>query len=1356
MNQLDMHMSQITRFFVQTYPKPSEFDSIGLKPIEAFLHHKVLVIVGEPGLGKTTSFKQAEASELQSEFIPIGEFLACTDPSIYKHKALYLDGLDEQRSKYSGQGVMDALVAKIKQSQAAKIRVSCRTAEWHGEQDLKSLEYAIPKSQTVQLSLQPLTEVDWPNLIPDQDVADFIQGAVNHGLQDFLNNPGDFILLHQYYQDVDEWPATRAELMDGACRSLLKELNQEHYEALDDRINDIALQKSSEYLAAVMLLSGVEGISTSRRAASRSFPSIHQFDDELFCMRVASRRRLFSPLENERIAPRHRKIAEYMAARYLARRVREGLSLRRLMTLLTGFDGKTAPELRGVYAWLVTLLAGSAEKVIHHDPYGALIYGDTYSWTPHTKKVAIKALKELSLQDAWFRHGDHSVKELGGLADNTTANDFINYITNEEGNSHFLCVLFDALSASNGINCPELEQVLIDYVGNNEKPDHLRDDAINAISNTSFDSSTVLLKILNRVNSGEIQDNKQYLRGALLEHLYPNQITPEQITTYLIEPCSGIIGSYYMLVVYKLVECTPSEKLESLVESAYQWLKESKKSKYQYRFLNALSLRVLNEFYDDASVENIYKWLCLNVGDYEHNTLDNTQKDKLSFILNRDTTKLFNLFLHFVDLTIDEENSSYQIWWRFDELVCHSLSQQLFIETAYKYVSNKPYDIKIQNVFELLCRSYFSYGVVRFEFDLDDLEHLAIKNNNLNDALMMWNMCSLEHQGWRLEEAQRKSKRLEEKRKRLSENKEEIFNLYNEIKQGNEAALLEHYAKVWLGQYSDVDHKAEPKKRLSDEVGIENVPIILEGFKNVLFKDVFNSVKDIAEAHLNGSVYYRASLFLVSLTVLFEDKGKDLLLSLPDKILKLAISYQLTKPSEHNFEWINCLIISKPEIYQLAIEEYWRIQLDKDAKKLSGHHRFRGDEDIFPVAINIIPKLLNDYKKIDHCLLRIMLENIVGTVDFTTCLSLVKTALQRRHLRRNGTKAMWLSVGFMCDSSLYFAPLLRELNVNVDAKWHAKSFLLSDVFLKNNDEKYIRSAEYRKDVAVLLAPHFNNVREETSGMARFIGDRDASETARGIRSLIRTFADDSSDEATLCLEELKSLGKLNEWQSEVSYATADHIRNVREARFSYPSTHSVVSTLSNSEPANVSDLKALIIDILYEIADEIRNSNTDIYKWFWNHGKDGKANHQHINENNARDILLELLRTKLKFLDIVAEPEVMYADEKRADIAIYYKWMKLPIEIKRDDHNKIWSAAEEQLERQYSRDHASEGNGIYLLFWFDGKGMTNPPKHIEKPKTAIELKQAIDLVIPERSLGLIESIIIDVSVPEVKRSRDPK
>lgn len=1345
-----MRVNQITRLFYQTYPNPLEPGSIEPREMCSFFKHSVLVVVGEPGLGKTTLFRQYSDDELNALFIPIGEFLACSELSRFKDKVLYLDGLDEQRSKHRGRGVMDALVAQIKQARPAKIRVACRTAEWHSEQDLNALRHSIPTSQVVQLALQPLTHKDWPKLIDDEDIHNFLEGAKAHDLEVFLNNPGDFMLLYQFYKDLGEWPKTRAELMDGACRSLLQELNDEHNDALDEQLNDLTLQKSSEYLAAIMMLSNIEGIATNRKAASKNFPSIHELDGDLFCMRVASRRRLFLPLENERIVPKHRKIAEYLTAKYLARRVREGLSLGRLMTLLTGFDGKTAPDLRGVYAWLVTLLAGSAEKVIHHDPYGAIIYGDTYSWTPHTKKVAINALKQLSLIDPWFRQGDYSVKSLGGLADKSIVSTFIEHIKNDDGNSHFLSVLFGALESSTGVHSIELVQVLKDYLENEIYPDHLRENALQALCGVSLNIDKDFQEILEKIHNKEIKDEKQYLLGALLDNLYPTVVTPEELPKYLVEPCPDFIGSYYMLLVYRLVEKTPHNYLHALAHSVAKWKEKSQLSEYHFNFINTLTLQLLSNFYESEKVGNIYNWLRLNEGEYNRNTFGYSDKDKLRTILISRENKLFEVFLHHIDMSVIEGDSAYNYMWSFDNLTANAMSQQTFIELAYEYVLLSKNEIKKKIVFEILCILYFNRELSSFKFTLEDIEKVSLENKSLNEIFVRQNFCDLNNQKWRLEDAQRKNKRLEKNQRRLEGNKAEIERLASEIKKGNEVELLQHYAKVWLGQYYDVDRSAEPKNRLLGEVGEENIPILFEGFTNVISKDVFNSIKDIAESHVDGKVYYRASLLFTALSIVCEQKGKEFLLTLEDDLIALVFAYQLTSSTDCSVDWLNWLKERRSSVYKLTVDKFWRIQLDRNAISLSGLYVFEGDEEIFQIAISLIPDLLRDYNNIHPDILMTMLRNIVSNLDSKILLPLVEGSLEKRYSRKSFVRAMWLSVGFMCDSNSYRKRLSELLSSNSDAKWTVKKLLFSDVFSRTTSENYARGAEYRKDVIILLAKYFNNVMEEF----RYIGEHDEVESARQFRSLIRTFSDDTSNEATLSLESLKLHKSLEQWKSELNYATAEHIRKAREARFSYPSTHSVVSTLANSEPANTSDLKALIVDVLNELKHEIRGSNTDIYKWFWNRNSDGKASSQHINENSSRDVLLELLRGKLKHLDIVAEPEALYVDEKRADIAIYYKHMKIPVEIKRDDHPKIWSAASEQLEKQYARDPASEGNGIYLLFWFDGKKMAKPPKGIEKPNNARDLKKAIDFVIPERSLGLIESVVIDVSVPDEKRSKD--
>ncbi len=269
---------------------------------------------------------------------------------------------------------------------------------------------------------------------------------------------------------------------------------------------------------------------------------------------------------------------------------------------------------------------------------------------------------------------------------------------------------------------------------------------------------------------------------------------------------------------------------------------------------------------------------------------------------------------------------------------------------------------------------------------------------------------------------------------------------------------------------------------------------------------------------------------------------------------------------------------------------------------------------------------------------------------------------------KSGQRTMWIATGFVLNQGEFIVRLKAQFRKNDQEKWAAYPILMTNIFRRGEDTKYTSTLRYRKLVVELLGSVLKNVYFESGGGARWICDQDEPTAASQIRNLIHAFAEDPSDEAASALAELRKLSSLSHWHTDLLHTIANQVRTAREARFTYPDVSHVVALLSNAEPANVADLKALIIEALKEISDEIRHGNTDGYKSFWNIGKYSKATEDHVDENTARDRLLELLRPKLRHLDVTAEPEVRYADDKRADIAIYSRGMKLPIEIKRDDH----------------------------------------------------------------------------------------
>lgn len=104
-----------------------------------FLDHRLIVLLGEPGLGKSTEFKRAATGEADAEVISVGRFLS--RPALaMQDRTLYLDGLDEHRARTGGgRSVMDHILGKLEELGRPKVRLSCRTADWYGGSDVGAL-----------------------------------------------------------------------------------------------------------------------------------------------------------------------------------------------------------------------------------------------------------------------------------------------------------------------------------------------------------------------------------------------------------------------------------------------------------------------------------------------------------------------------------------------------------------------------------------------------------------------------------------------------------------------------------------------------------------------------------------------------------------------------------------------------------------------------------------------------------------------------------------------------------------------------------------------------------------------------------------------------------------------------------------------------------------------------------------------------------------------------------------------------------------------------------------------------------------------------------------------------------------
>ena len=198
----------------------------------------------------------------------------------------------------------------------------------------------------------------------------------------------------------------------------------------------------------------------------------------------------------------------------------------------------------------------------------------------------------------------------------------------------------------------------------------------------------------------------------------------------------------------------------------------------------------------------------------------------------------------------------------------------------------------------------------------------------------------------------------------------------------------------------------------------------------------------------------------------------------------------------------------------------------------------------------------------------------------------------------------------------------------------------------------------------------------------------------------------------------------------------------RDARYRHPDIEQVCRTLDGGSPANAGDLAALLTERLEELGVQIRMGNTDDWRQYWNEASDGRPpSPKH--ENSCRDAILSDLRRSLP-RGVDAQPEGQYARDTRADIRVSYQDFQVPVEIKKNSHADLWRACRTQLIEQYTRDPATDGYGIYLVFWFGpNRTQRSPSRH--RPANPQELRERLRETLSEDEARKISIKVIDVS-----------
>lgn len=1357
--------------------RPSDKEGNWLAPTPLHTHARThaWVLIADPGAGKTEAFKALAQAE-GGTFIPARDFIELAPPPHGYPSPLFIDGLDEYTATQgnAGQTAIGLIRSRLQQLGTPPFRIACREADWRGSTDSEALQRLVTHSQVTgttfsELHLEPLTEAQTLEFIrhqkqwDDAQARSFIHSAQAHDLEGLLDNPQTLhMLLKSVTQDQPQFPTSKLETYQRACATLVLEHNEAHLAASGHvLLTDAQVLQAAGYLCAVMLLSGSASIA---KQPSQQHPAgvlvlrtllANQTDTPtLEACQEAIQTKLFAGTGSGRFVPRHRTVAEYLAANYVAQRLQEGLPLTRVLALMQGEDGGVVPALRGLHAWLAVAAGAQVrENLIARDPLGLVLHGDVRGFTVTEKMRLLEALKREATRYTYFRSQNWASKPFGALATRDMQTHFQALLRSPDRSPAHLATLDCVLDAMrHGHAMPELAPELEQVVRDKTHWERMRKTALDTLCklDESGAHTGLLRQLLQDTDNNGIEDRNMELRGGLLRHLYPRHMAAAELWRWYKPRKLGYLGAYAMFWMDLVPRIAPSADvpllLDTLLNSSLR-LECSGVDHQLQKIIGELLSKSLTELGEHIETHRLYAWLSLGSLAYHWNALLTEHQQSIAGWLSTRPEHYKALMEHGIT-QLEHSQTAVDRWiHELQSRLCHAPAPDDADHWLLSLAENRTDDFR----FVLIAES-FRLITQRQGFDAAVEAVTTWANahpqdrNWIEKSLLSYpnplDQSTQEHIALEIEH---KAKERQEKEAKLQFLREKLPCL---IGPEPHLGLLNHVSENYLNIYSSTQGET-PQIRLLKALNDDPhwVEMALSGLRQCLERTDLPSANSIIDLHLKGSRYHLAKPCLAAIELRYAEQPATAFDSLTPAQQETLVAISLTNDDEYESAWFTHLVRRQSDLVGKVMQQIIARQLEGKRAHLPALHTLTHDAQYATIAQKILPTLIQALPiKVTQKQLATVRELIVGLrnrLPTATQLTLIEEKLALRNMDV-AQCTYWLTTGLLACPEQYFEPLKAFLSSNQTRASHAFDLLHAlSLSLAHIDSL---TPEVRALFIELLGARFAPSTHTEAGVAHWVTP--AAETAEFVQRLISSLAADPTDAATQALSSLEQNPAISTWREHIRRAVYEQHIARRKALFQPAPVEAVCQTLANRQPANAADLWALTVNHLTMLADSIRNGSTNDYRQYWNQNRSGDKDEQAPKiENDCRDALLSDLKVRLQATGVNAEREGSYADNKRADIKVLFGHWHIPVEIKRDTHPDVWIAIRDQLIAKYSREAASDGYGIYIVFWFQGKLTGTPVDGGRKPTSPQQLQQRLATTVPPELQSRIAVLVIDCSMP---------
>ncbi|MDE2987125.1 MAG: hypothetical protein OXT70_03610 [Chloroflexota bacterium] len=1270
----------------------------------------------------------------------------------WRGKTLFIDGLDEVRAgSTDARSALDEIRRRLNALGRPRFRLSCREADWLGNNDRNRLQFASHNSSITILRLEPLTEEEIEQILHDhpsvKDPRHFIAAAQQRGVGALLANPQTLIMLADVVGDGERWPEGRSETFDMACSVMAREQNEEHSLAGPhpplNRLLDAA-----GHLCVTQLITGSAGFSPD--ADDSHYVGLDSLGDTPrdFAHHAVSTR-LFRSVDERRFAPVHRHVAEYLGARYLARRIEEGLSERRVVSLISGADGIVVAEMRGLSGWLAALCQQSRDLLTERDPVGVALYGDLSGFRTKEKR---KLLEALGSRDALMRSGldlrsSETVSILAPLTRpdmESTLQQILSQPTRDP--EHQSLVEFVLSLLSRGAPLPNLSPSLLDIARDESRWQYVRLFAVDALIHSKTEpvrGAEDLKSLLEEIRLGTVTDPDGELKGALLAFLYPQAVPASRVWDYLSERSNPqLYGWHTHFWNHSLLEQSSDQDVAELLDDlsvrhADIW--SALNSHHADDVPLRLLARGLHSHGDDLPLPRLYEWLSAAAPPQwgRHSTEAESAAEVRDWLTRRPKIQQA-LILHGLSRWPNGE------WTVESEYLVHgplhgippaaNLGSWCLVQ-AVRLATSQPE--ASQFLMDEAFRAYQSNSV---SLDLLRTQIAGIKalEEQLHRQLQQVSQArrspgSDRRAAWEAKHEAERQKGIEYVREHAAALRQNAAPL----------SLLHDLGRAYFRYRVSQTKPQAPVDRIAQLLGGngELVKAALSGLRSSPWRGELPAVEEVIRLNQTSRRHFLAYPVLAALDLLHRE-SPERLLDLSEEQMRTALAFHYCTPGGFSGEpaWHERWAALRPEVVaEVATSVAIAAMRRKDAHSPAVYvlADMGGPPDLKRHALLAVLSKFPPRARLDSLrTLDFLLWKLLDLRDKSALMQLIEIKLSSKSMTV-AQRVHWLAAGIVAAPERYIERTTQFVRAEERRARHLAEFFNAGDPLESDCHEFSPAA--LRAMIELMGPSFAPDSLNASGTYTL-----EMKGSREIERFIRQLGAMPGEDGTQALAALMADQRLNKWRDYIE--RAQDLQRVlhRETFYSHPDIGVLHRVLDDREPASASDLVALVVDRLGGITSDIRSSNAEVWRQFWNEdfrGQPERLKH----EDSCRDVLLAHLRTLLP-PGVDAQPEGQHVGDKRSDIRVSYSEFSVPVEIKKVTHRDLWSALSTQLISKYTRDPGASGCGIYLVLWFAGAQMPPPPEGA-RPATPDELQARLQQTLADDEARKIDIVVIDVSQP---------